>query len=63
MNYDVVGKGEFVLFNNGTVTNGAWKKEGITSRTLFFDDKGKEISFVRGMIWVEAVPSGSKIKY
>lgn len=63
MNYEVVGKGEFLLFNNGTVTSGNWKKESISSRTLFFDSKGKEISFVRGNIWVEAVPSGNKIEY
>ncbi len=63
MNYDVVGKGDILLFNNGTVTKGTWKKEGITSRTLFFDEKGKEISFVKGAIWIEAVPTGSKISY
>lgn len=63
MNYDVVGKGEILSFNNGTVVKGTWKKEGISSRTLFFDEKGKEISFVRGVIWIEAVPSGNKITY
>lgn len=63
MNYDVVGKGKFLLFNNGTVTSGNWKKEGISSRTLFFDDSGKEISFVKGAIWIEAVPTGNEISY
>jgi hypothetical protein len=63
MNYDVVGKGEFLLFNNGTVTTGNWKKEAISSRTLFFDKNGKETSFVRGAIWIEAVPSGNKVSY
>lgn len=63
MNYDVVGKGDFLLFNNGTVTEGTWKKDGITARTLFFDEKGKEISFVRGKIWIEAIPTGNKVNY
>lgn len=63
MNYDVVGKGTFMLFNNATVTKGTWQKAGISSRTLFFDENGKEVSFVRGMIWIEAVPSGNQIKY
>jgi len=63
MNYDVVGKGDFLLFNNGTVTEGTWKKDGITARTSFFDEKGKEISFVRGKIWIEAIPTGNKVNY
>jgi Protein of unknown function (DUF3048) N-terminal domain/Protein of unknown function (DUF3048) C-terminal domain len=63
MNYDVVGKGEFLLFNNGGVLSGNWKKEGITSRTQFFDKSGKEASFVKGVIWIEALPSGNKVKY
>jgi hypothetical protein len=63
MNYDVVGKGEFLLFNNGTVTSGSWEKEGITSRTQFFNKSGKEISFVKGAIWIEALPLGNKVKY
>jgi hypothetical protein len=63
MNYDVVGKGEFLLFNNGTVTSGSWEKGGITSRTRFFEKSGKETSFVKGVIWIEALPSGNKVKY
>ena len=63
MNYDVVGEGDFLLFNNGQVISGAWEKKAITSRTLFFDDSGKEISFVKGTIWIEAVPSGNKVSY
>jgi len=63
MNYDVVGKGNFLLFNDGVVTSGNWEKDAIGSRTLFFDKNGKEISFVRGPIWIEAVPSGNKIDY
>lgn len=63
MNYEIVGKGDILIFNNGSVTEGTWKKDGVASRTLFFDEKGKEISFVKGKIWVEAVPTGSKISY
>ncbi len=63
MNYEVVGKGNILLFNNGTVTKGTWEKDAIASRTVFFDAKGKEISFVRGSIWIEAVPSGNDIEY
>jgi len=63
MYYEVVDEGEMILFQNGQVTEGTWEKESITSRTKFMDEKGDEISFVRGPIWIEAVPQGNDIVY
>lgn len=62
MFYATTGKGEALIFQNGTVIEGSWEKS-LSGRTKFFDDTGREIQFVRGVIWIEAVPAGNKISY
>ncbi|MFH0779925.1 MAG: DUF3048 domain-containing protein [Parcubacteria group bacterium] len=51
-----IGGGEAVVFQDGKATTGTWKRDGLNSRTRFFDDAGKEISFNAGTTWIEAVP-------
>ncbi|OGM05824.1 hypothetical protein A2125_01995 [Candidatus Woesebacteria bacterium GWB1_43_5] len=63
MFYEAVGQGKALIFQNGSVIEGAWKKSSLSSRTKFFDSKGAEVSFVRGPIWIEAVPAGNEIDY
>jgi len=63
MFYTTIGEGKIIVFQNGDVIQGTWKKVSQTSRTKFFDEQGKEISFVRGVTWIEAVPKGNTIKY
>jgi len=63
MSYKTIGNGKMLLFQNGEVIEGTWKKQSRESRTRFFDDKGSEIAFVRGPIWIEAVPAGNEIDY
>ncbi|OGM20455.1 hypothetical protein A2714_01340 [Candidatus Woesebacteria bacterium RIFCSPHIGHO2_01_FULL_38_9] len=63
MFYTTVGEGEILVFQNGDVIEGTWKKRTQDDRTRFFDDKGEEIRFVRGEIWIEVVPTGNKIAY
>ncbi|HWA52143.1 MAG TPA: DUF3048 domain-containing protein [Patescibacteria group bacterium] len=58
-----IGTGKALLFQNGTVTNITWTKNDRTSRTKFTDGNGKEISFVRGVTWVEEIPSGNSVNY
>lgn len=58
-----VGSGNAVIFQNGQALTGTWAKETETARTKFFDEKGLEVSFVRGKIWIEAVPDYSKAIY
>ena len=57
------GSGKALVFKNGKVVSGTWKKKSRASRTRFFDKKGEEIEFNRGRIWIEVVPSDSYIKY
>lgn len=63
MFYTTVGTGKALVFQNGKVIEGTWTKETKMSRTKFFDKSGKEVSFVRGPVWIEVVPSGNEIKY
>ena len=54
---DVEGEGEASIFQNGEEIKGYWKKEGKYSKSklYFLDDKGKEIKFTPGKIWIEIV--------
>ncbi|OGM20008.1 hypothetical protein A2863_03510 [Candidatus Woesebacteria bacterium RIFCSPHIGHO2_01_FULL_38_9b] len=63
MFYTTTGTGEAIIFQNGDVIKGKWSKKAQPDRTMFFDDEGRETNFVRGVIWIEAVPSGNEIKY
>ena len=51
-----IGTGKALIFSDGKQTTGTWSKTDRTSRTIFLDDKGKEISFIPGQFWVEIVP-------
>lgn len=52
------GTGKALIFQDGKEITGTWKKSSRTGRTELFDASGKEISFVRGKIWFEVVPTG-----
>lgn len=57
------GQGKALIFQNGSVTSGKWTKATRLSREKFLDDKGQEVVFARGQIWIETVPEGSKVTY
>jgi hypothetical protein len=57
------GEGELLVFRDGEVISGKWVKKDRVSRTLFYDQKGREIKLNRGKIWVEIVPGAREIKY
>jgi hypothetical protein len=63
MFYTTTGTGEALIFQNGIAIEGTWKKTTRDSRTIFTDEKGKEINFVRGPIWIEVVPAGNSVNY
>lgn len=62
MYYQTTGKGDALIFQNGMVIEGTWERS-VGGRTRFYDDSGKEVQFVRGKVWIEAVPDGNKISY
>ncbi len=61
--YDNIGTGDGILYQDGKIIKVTWKKPVRTSRTQFFDTNGKEVSFNRGQIWIEMLPTGTPITY
>ena len=55
--YKNKGSGKAVVFQNGKQVSATWTKESRTSRTIVKDSTGKEIKFVRGLIWFEIFPT------
>lgn len=61
--YQTTGEGKAIVFQDGKAIVGKWIKKDRTSRTRFVDSSGKEIQFNRGQIWLEIVPTTSKVSY
>lgn len=61
--YKTIGEGKALFFQDGKVVEGKWVKPSRVARTKYIDNKGKEVKFNRGLIWVQTVPEGSDINY
>lgn len=61
--YDIVGDGTGFIFQDGKVIKMNWEKKDGYSRMMFTDAAGKEISLVRGKIFVEILPLENKVTY
>jgi hypothetical protein len=61
--YTSIGKGNALIFQNGNVIKGTWQKKTMYDRTVLYDDKGSEVSLVKGPIWIEIVPTGNDVTY
>jgi hypothetical protein len=61
--YDVVGKGKAIVFMDGVAVDATWTKTTRTSRTLFYDLKGKELKLNPGPIWISILPLGNSVEY
>lgn len=59
--YDDIGSGDGYLFQDGKSVKITWKKPLKTSRTKFYDGTGKEVSFNRGQLWIEMLPTGTPV--
>ncbi len=60
---DQIGSGKAIVFRDGKVFEGTWKKTNAGDLTRFYDSAGKEISLVRGRIFVQVVATGTKVTY
>ena len=63
MIYGTTGKGDALVFQNGQAIKAKWQKADRIARTKFTDERGKEISFVGGQMWIEVVPAGNTVEY
>lgn len=61
--YANTGSGDGVLLQDGKATKITWKKADRGARTKFFETNGKEVSFNRGQIWIEMLPTGTQVSY
>ncbi len=58
-----VGSGKLLMFRDGTVTEGTWKKDSNIARTQFLDAGGNPLALNPGQIWIETVPTEAKVTY
>jgi hypothetical protein len=62
--YKVIGSGDALVFQNGKATEATWNKLDEETRIKFTDNKtDKEISIVRGQVFIEILPVGNKVTY
>lgn len=61
--YENIGTGDAIVFQDGKVTEGTWKKSTRSARTVFYDDNGEEMVFTRGRIWISMLPTGTDVSY
>ena len=58
-----LGSGKMLLFRDGTVTEGTWKKDSNTARTKFLDASGNDLALNPGQIWIDVVPNDTVVTY
>lgn len=58
-----IGEGEAIIFLDGRIIEGVWKKEAVEKRTRFYDKEDNEIEFNRGATWIEVVGKSVILEY
>lgn len=61
--YNNIGTGDGLVMQDGKTIKVTWKKATRNTRTKFYDESGKEVSFDRGQIWIEMLPTGTTVTY
>lgn len=63
--FDSVMEGEAHYYFNGQEYAGRWKKDksSWSSKLFLYDDKGQEMKFVPGQMWVEILEPGQGLKW
>lgn len=54
------GSGTALIFHDGLVIDGTWKKDGKTGRTKFYDADNSEVTLTAGQTWIEALEKDRK---
>lgn len=63
--FDTKEEGEAFYYIEGKQMKGKWKKSkaSMDSKLFFYDDTGKEVAFIPGLIWVEVLVPGQKLEW
>jgi hypothetical protein len=62
-NYQTVGSGDALVFQDGTVTKVHWSKPDVGGALSFTDDAGKPFKLDAGQTWISAITDGTKAAY
>ncbi len=57
------GKGASVLFRNGRLITGTWRRLAVTTGTRFLDDKGRDLPLKPGPTWILLQPKGQSLTW
>lgn len=57
------GGGDAVLFTDGEVIKGKWKREKLSDKTVFIDQEGNEFRLSQGKSWVEVIDQTCTFSY
>jgi len=60
---DLTGTGKALIIQDGKVIVGSWRRDKAEDRTIYYDNESKEVSFNRGVTWVQIVPEDMVVKY
>ncbi len=63
MMYKTTGTGDALIFLHGEAIEGTWTKKTRESELEFKTDKGKEVEFARGPIWISVISLTNKVEY
>ena len=63
MIYPTEGRDDALIFQNGQVIEATWSRDDYDEKILFTDDKGKEVEFSPGLMWVAVVDSSTDVEY
>lgn len=58
-----IGSGKAIVFHDGHVWQGTWRKSDTGDLTRFYDASGNEVPLVRGRIFVQVVPTGTNVTF
>lgn len=61
--YGTVGSGKLYVFQDGTVTEGTWKKTARNTQWELLDASGKPIELNRGQTWFTMIESADRVSY
>ena len=61
--YNVLGTGQAMIFQDGTEVTANWNKQNSTDQITFTDNSGNPIKLNAGQTWLTAVATSANVSY
>lgn len=58
-----VGEGQALFFEDGQAAKGSWKKDTLSSPTVYTHEDGSPVAFNVGQTWIEILPTDRAVEY